>query len=173
MMLISPEGNNMINIIDNNYINELLAGADKALEEVKEAKKEIKADEFDFRVESENLNIIDYINSLTERNPINDKLYLNAEQAQQTIIKLAEVKELMKEANLDVKIAGRYIRVSGDTKIVKEQLKALQFQWRGGTGEWVFTAREYSRKPFYKKGSKTKMTKEMIYSTYGAVKVED
>lgn len=163
----------MINTIDNNYINELLKGADKALEEVKEVKKEINTDTFDFNVESENLNVIDYINSLTERNPINDKLYLNIEQAQQTIAKLEEVKELMKDTQLDVKIVGRYIRISGDTKTVKEQLKALQFQWRGGTGEWVFTAREYSKKPFYKKGSKSKMTKEMIYSNYGALKVED
>lgn len=162
----------MINIINDEYINELLAGADKALEEVKEVKKEINTDTFDFNVESENLNIIDYINSLTELES-DDKRKLTKEQAEQTIKKLEEVKELMKTANLDVKIAGRYIRISGDTKTVKEQLKALQFQWRGGTSEWVFTAGEYSRKPFYKKGSKSKMTKEMIYSNYGALKVED
>lgn len=162
----------MINIIDNNYINELLKGADKALEEVKEAKKEIKADEFDFTVESENLNIIDYINSLTELKE-DDKRKLTPEQAQQTIAKLEEVKELMKDVNLDVKIVGRYIRISGETRKVKEQLKAIKFEYRGGTKEWVYTASEYSKKPFYKKGTKSKMTKEMIYSTYGAVKLED
>lgn len=164
----------MINI-NINEIENLIGDAEaiiKEVEPVKEVKevKEEKEETLDFNVNgNEEVNVTEYLYSLTERNPIEDNTYLTEEQVVKTIVKLEKLKELMKEAKLDIRIVGRYIRVAGDTRKVKDKLKTIDFQYRSSTKEWVFTAGEYIRKPI----GKTKNKKEYIYSKYNAIKVED
>ena len=63
---------------------------------------------------------------------------------------------------IDVELCGSWIWVSGNTKAVKDELKALGFKWSHNKAAWYF-----HREP-YRKRSKKYMTLDDIRRMYGS-----
>ena len=53
------------------------------------------------------------------------------------------IAELMKMDNLIIEIIGCFVRVTGETKPYKDQLKALNFQWHRKKTAWYLKPEDY------------------------------
>jgi len=59
------------------------------------------------------------------------------------------INKLLQLGNIDVELCGSWIWVSGNTKPVKEELKALGFKWSSKKKTWYF-----HKEPYVKRGKK-------------------
>lgn len=76
-----------------------------------------------------------------------------------------KLNEIIQCVGVEVEICGRWIWVSGDTKPIKEVLKAASFKWAKNKCSWFWRAEEdksYNRK---------KMTLDEIRQTHGSQKI--
>ena len=72
------------------------------------------------------------------------------------------INKLLKLAGIEIELCGSWIWVTGDTKSVKEELKALKFRFSKNKCAWYF-----HNEP-YRKRSKRNMTLNDIRNMYGS-----
>lgn len=70
--------------------------------------------------------------------------------------------------NIIIEICGSWIWISGETKPVKDQLKAAGFYWAAKKLQWYWRPTEY-KAPKHRKA----MTMEYIRDKYGSEKIEN
>ena len=68
----------------------------------------------------------------------------NRQREQQAMDKIAELLRI--KGNIDIYLIGTWVWVMGDTKPVKEQLKAAGCQWHSVRSCWYWRANEYRHK---------------------------
>ena len=90
---------------------------------------------------------------------INDAVNLS-EKYREAVEKIAALQ------NIIIELVGNWIWVSGETKAVKETLKAAGFMWASKKEMWYFRTEEF------KVRNKTKMSIEAIRAKYGSEKIE-
>ena len=56
------------------------------------------------------------------------------------------INELMKMDNIEFEIIGCFVWVTGNTKIYKEQIKELKFQWHSNKSAWYLKPEDYRRR---------------------------
>ena len=74
------------------------------------------------------------------------------------------INKLLHFPDIEVELCGSWIWVSGETKAVKDDLKALGFKWSRNKAAWYF-----HRDPYHKR-SKKSMTLDEIRNMYGSKK---
>lgn len=74
------------------------------------------------------------------------------------------INKLLHFPDIEVELCGSWIWVSGETKAVKDDLKALGFKWSRNKAAWCF-----HRDPYHKR-SKKSMTLDEIRNMYGSKK---
>lgn len=72
------------------------------------------------------------------------------------------IDKLMKFKGLDIEIIGRFIWVSGNTKPIKDNLKAMDFRWHSQKSMW------YKAPKGYVKRSRKTYTMEQVREMYGS-----
>lgn len=77
------------------------------------------------------------------------------------------INKLLHFPGIEVELCGSWIWVSGETKAVKDDLKALGFKWSRNKAAWYF-----HRDPYHKR-SKKSMTLDEIRNMYGSKKYKD
>ena len=77
--------------------------------------------------------------------------------------------DLLKKEGIKISIRGCWLWVSGDTKEIKEELKALGFQWGATAKEWFMS----DSKNFKKSKNRRGWTKEKTISKYGEKVIKD
>ena len=71
------------------------------------------------------------------------------------------IDELMRMDNIEIEIIGCFVWVTGDTKLHKDKLKALEFQWHTKKIAW------YLKPEDYKKRSRKEYVLDEIRAMYG------
>lgn len=72
------------------------------------------------------------------------------------------INKLLSFPDIDIELCGSWIWITGNTKEVKDELKALGFKWSANKKAWYF-----HREPYHKRG-KSKCTLDDIRQMYGS-----
>lgn len=144
-MLIAGSSNIMIDIIDTNYINNLLKEADDALKETKE---------------ETTTNVVETIESKEETKK-------ETNNNEELIKKVNEKLELIKNIEgINIEKIGMWLWIDGNTKEVKEELKQAGFKYARNKQMWYYnpddTYRKYSKKTYSKQEIEEKYGYEII-----------
>lgn len=91
--------------------------------------------------------------------------YYNREAEQEIMDKIAELLAL-RLPNIEIELIGTWIWVGGDTRLVKEDLKAAGLRWHGKREKWYW--RRYRGRRKYNKH----VTMEGLRQAYGAQSFE-
>jgi hypothetical protein len=75
------------------------------------------------------------------------------------------ISQILHYENIEIEIIGEWIWISGETKLIKEHLKRLNFKWARAKKMWYFGELK-------KRSSRGKKSIEEIRSTYGSQKVQ-